>query len=120
MKRYHDNSNFYKGKHYKGQENFYKGRHIRVYGPTAAGVCVDVCGLNYHQRSGRGLWSVLLPEAVSRSLGCAASGDMLIWVACAATKDHVWIHGPTEARLCVSLHSLYYRQRSCELLWSVL
>lgn len=54
------------------------GVHVGVYGPTA-GVCVDVCGLNYHQRPGRGLWSVLLPEGVSRSLGCAASGDMLIW-----------------------------------------
>jgi hypothetical protein len=41
------------------------GVHVRVYGPTAADICVDVCGLNYHQRSGRGQRTVVCAAAWS-------------------------------------------------------
>lgn len=37
-------------------------------------VCVDVCGLNYHQRPSVCPWSGLLPETMWLSKGCTVTG----------------------------------------------
>lgn len=59
--------------------------HIWVSDPTAARVCADVHGLCYHRRSCRCLWPVPSPEATLTSKGHAATGAILIWVACTVT-----------------------------------
>lgn len=58
---------------------------LRVQGPTAAGVCVDVCVPCFHKKLYGYPWSVLQPEAM---LKCAVR---------AASMYLVRVHGPTAA-----------------------
>lgn len=64
--------------------------HVGAYDPAVARGCVDVCALCYHQS----LWSVLLPESMMMSLGCATQKAMLTSVAYAAAKGHEGVSSP--------------------------
>lgn len=71
--------------------------HVWVTGFLTARGCVAVHGSGYHRRlcqchrSGSQPGALLVPE------GHAAMRAMVIWVTCTATKDRVWVHGPTTA-----------------------
>lgn len=64
-----------------------------VHSPTAAW---DVCSPSHHKRPGRGLWSLLQPEAMATIIGCTVPG------------------------LCIDVCSLSYHQRLCGGLWHVM
>lgn len=51
---------------------------VGVHGPTAAGVCVDVCGPCYHRRPSSCLWPALPREVTVVSVGCAVSGGYIV------------------------------------------
>lgn len=58
--------------------------------------------------------------------GCGMAGALTIWMTCTAprghgvdqtravVRDHVWVSGPTEARVWVDVLSTHYHQGSCE------
>ena len=55
--------------------------HVWVYSPAATGVCVAVHDPCYHRKPYECLRSVLKPEVMLMSVGCAADGVTLMGVA---------------------------------------
>lgn len=95
-----------------------------------SGVCVDVCGLCYHQKPCQCLWFGLQLELTLRSIGYAAV-TVLIWVACIATSGFgevlfcVTAKDPSLSVVLLQLwpvdvHCPCYHWSPCRWLWLVL
>lgn len=94
--------------------------HVRIPGPTAARLFVDVHRSYYQKRSCRYLWNWPSPEVILLFKDLAAAKAMPIWVAYSVTQDHDLTSGLKLFHGAMSECTIFYTWSSCWWQWDML